>query len=117
MIAEKTFGVKLDWFFDQWVRGNGIPTYYWNYKVKPKDGKYQVVVSVEQKVYAGKKELSGVYFQMPVPLRMYFDKDEKSQLNLNIDKDTHEFKFIVENKPKKVTLNEFGAVFARIEKK
>jgi len=117
MVAEKTFGTKLDWFFDQWIRGNGIPKYTWNYTVKPKDGKYEMIVNVDQKVFAGKEELEGVYFKMPVPLRIYFDKDKNSQQNLNINKDTHVFTLLLPEKPRKVTLNEYNAVFADVKKK
>ncbi|OGL45077.1 MAG: hypothetical protein A2161_18955 [Candidatus Schekmanbacteria bacterium RBG_13_48_7] len=116
MLAEKTFGTKLDWFFDEWVRGNGIPTYYWDYKISPKGNKFKVEVTVNQKVFAGKDELKGVFFKMPVPLRIYFDGGDGVDRNLNITKDKQQFTFIVPEKPKKVTLNEYEAVFCKIEK-
>ncbi|MGH7494898.1 MAG: M1 family metallopeptidase [bacterium] len=33
-IAEKHYGASLDWFFQQWIFDNQIPTYRWQYDVK-----------------------------------------------------------------------------------
>ena len=39
---------KMDWFFDEWVYGTGIPTLKLTYSVKGKPGAYKLVGSVAQ---------------------------------------------------------------------
>lgn len=64
--AEKSFGGNMEWFFDQWIRGTGIPQYALFYKVrKTEDGKYLVEGKIKQRVTVGldKTELPGVYYR------------------------------------------------------
>jgi Peptidase family M1 domain len=52
---------KMDWFFEQWVRGTGMPRYAAKFETKPRGQEY---------VVSGKIEQSGVedVFTAPVPL-------------------------------------------------
>jgi Peptidase family M1 domain len=52
---------KMDWFFDQWVRGTGMPRYAVKFESKPRGQEYAV---------SGKLEQNGVgdVFTAPVPL-------------------------------------------------
>jgi hypothetical protein len=64
---EDVTGVNVQWFFDQWVYGNKIPTYTYAYKSeKQADGTYKNFVRVKQ---------SGVpdSFQMYIPIKVVLD--------------------------------------------
>ena len=65
-VAEEAFGGNMDWFFDEWIRGVGLPQYSLLYDVRQtEDGKYLLEGRIKQRVLAGKKniELPGVYFK------------------------------------------------------
>jgi hypothetical protein len=68
-VAEASSGLKLDWFFDQWVRGHGIPEFTFTHSaVRNPDGTWKVEGLIEQKVMATtrwpeRKVLPEVYFQ------------------------------------------------------
>jgi hypothetical protein len=64
---EDITGVSMQWFFDQWVYGNTIPTYTVAYaSVKQADGTYKNTMRIQQ---------SGVpeTFQMYVPIKVTLD--------------------------------------------
>ena len=48
-VVEKHVGVPMDWFFDQWVKGNAIPTYHvaWTNETTP-EGRSRVRLRVTQ---------------------------------------------------------------------
>lgn len=48
-VAEEHIGVPLDWFFDEWVQGNAIPTYHvaWTGEATP-EGKQRVRLRITQ---------------------------------------------------------------------
>ena len=48
-VVERHAGVPMDWFFDEWVKGTGIPTYHvaWTSQPAP-DGKYAIRLRVTQ---------------------------------------------------------------------
>jgi aminopeptidase N len=56
-VAEKSFGGNMSWFFDQWIRGVGIPQYTFEYTVRrAEDNSYLVQGTVSQKVVMGKED-------------------------------------------------------------
>lgn len=64
---EDVTGVNVQWFFNQWVYGNQIPTYTYAYKSqKQADGTYKNVLRVKQ---TGVPES----FQMYVPIKVVLD--------------------------------------------
>ncbi|MCK4956956.1 MAG: hypothetical protein KAS49_04925, partial [Candidatus Cloacimonetes bacterium] len=49
-IVEKHIKTDMTWFFDQWIYGNEIPKYKFDYEiVKKDDGKYYAKCNIEQK--------------------------------------------------------------------
>ena len=69
-VVEKHVGRPMDWFFDEWVYGTGVPTYTFAWKVDPAEGgKYTAHLRVKQTdVPDG--------FAMFVPLRIKFAEGE-----------------------------------------
>ena len=74
------YRVDLEWFFDQWIRGIGIPEYSFRHRLRQtEDGKYVVEGTIVQRVLAGpkKRELPGVGFRAMVPITVLgTDKQE-----------------------------------------
>lgn len=63
--AEQAIQKPLGWFFDQWLRGVGMPQYSVSYtKRKTEDGSWLVEGKIRQRVLLGKDmvEMPGVYF-------------------------------------------------------
>jgi len=93
-VAEKHAGQKLDWFFDQWVFGTGVPTYSVDYKIEGTGTDLTV---------AGKISQTGVpdSFQMPVPV--YGDSDYLG--TVQVDDPEKQFKFKAGKKPERIVLD------------
>jgi hypothetical protein len=48
-VVERHAGIPMDWFFDEWVKGTGIPTYHVAWTSQPTgEGKYRVRLRVTQ---------------------------------------------------------------------
>ncbi len=62
-IAEEVSGQELDYFFDQWVYGEGYPDYAVNWTATPSNGEFFVTVILHQRQ-------SAPVFEMPVPLTL-----------------------------------------------
>ncbi|HTR21843.1 MAG TPA: M1 family aminopeptidase [Gemmatimonadales bacterium] len=59
-VVEQHAGIPMDWFFDEWIKGTGIPTYHVAWKSEPaENGRYRVRLRVAQ-------EHVPPDFQMPV---------------------------------------------------
>jgi hypothetical protein len=114
-IAEQSFGGNMDWFFDQWLRGVGIPQYAFNYTVrKTEDGKYLVEGTVRQRVVIGADKT-------PVPNQFYravatvtaVGRDKKDYpARILVEKQETPFKFKVPVEPIDVVFNKNGEVLA-----
>jgi hypothetical protein len=51
------FDVDLEWFFDQWIRGSGVPEYALHYDVRQtEDGKWLIEGTIRQRVRLGNSD-------------------------------------------------------------
>ena len=98
-LAEKHAGKPLDWFFDDWVFGTGIPAYKLDYKVEPGPGGFVVSGSISQ---------SGVpdTFEMPVPV--YADEVHLGTVNVSID--GGDFRFTTRSRPQQIHADPKGTI-------
>lgn len=91
---------RLDWFFDDWVYGTGIPTYKLSSKTKrAAGGRYEIEGSIEQ---------SGVPedFEMPVPIVAVRGKDKRVLLGRVVVGDAGgRFRFAARFKPSRVEID------------
>jgi len=116
--AESVFGEKLDWFFDQWVRGIGIPEFELKYATKPAEGGSHVVTGeVTQRVLVSrrlqpKKILDGVAFQCVAYLSVTGKSGKEYTKLLDIKDRVTPFTFTVPEKPKDVGFNKSGETLA-----
>jgi hypothetical protein len=100
-LAEKYAGRKLDWFFDDWVFGMGVPKYALDYKVESAGDAF---------IIQGKIKQSNVSddFTMPVPLYA----DDQFLGSVSVSEDDGDFRFQVAKKPEKVLIDPKGKVLS-----
>ena len=98
-LAEKHAGKTLDWFFDSWVFGTGIPAYKLDYKIDPGPGGFVISGSISQ---------SGVpdTFEMPVPL--YADEALLGMVQVSVD--GGDFRFTTRGRPQQVRVDPKGTL-------
>ncbi len=73
---EDVTGVNLQWFFDQWVYGNQIPTYTYAYKSeKQADGTYKNTIRIKQ---TGVPET----FRMYIPIKVILDNGNSARFRI-----------------------------------
>jgi hypothetical protein len=69
-VVEKHVGRPMDWFFDEWVYGTGVPTYTFAWNMEPADGgKFTAHLRIKQTDVPAT-------FAMYVPLRIKFEQGE-----------------------------------------
>jgi hypothetical protein len=116
-VMEKVVGGNMDWFFDQWLRGVGLPQYAINWtKRKNEQGKWIVEGTVKQRVVFGddKTELKGVYYRGVAPLTFIDSngKETKAAKPLLVQGAETPFRVIVGEEPEQVLFNKDGEILA-----
>jgi hypothetical protein len=117
-VAEQQFGEKVDWFFDQWIRGIGIPEYTLRTAQRPAEGGGVVVTGeVSQRVLASarlrpRRIMEGVSFRAVVYLTAEGKSGKEHQHRLHIKGPVTTFEFSLPEKPKSIVLNKYGETLA-----
>src|SRR5262249_14419848 len=93
-LAEKYFGKNLDWFFEQWVFGTGLPAYSVEYKTETSGNDFTIEGTIMQ---------TGVPdgFIMPVPL--YADGQYLGRVQVGDTDGT--FRFRAGKKPERLVID------------
>jgi aminopeptidase N len=115
-VAEQSFGGTMEWFFDQWIRGIGIPQYSFNHGFrKAEDGTYIVEGKVKQRVVVGLKEhvLDGVYYRGIVPVVVIGQDGQEYRKGLLVEGAETDFQFKVPVEPDVITFNANGEILAQ----
>jgi hypothetical protein len=91
----------LDWFFNDWVYGTGIPTYKMEASTRrASPRKYVIEGMIEQNDVPPQ-------FEMPVPVVAYFGKDRKVRLGwVVVSASPAKFRYTTREKPSRVTIDE-----------
>ncbi|MFQ5671145.1 MAG: M1 family metallopeptidase [Acidobacteriota bacterium] len=113
--AEKAFGVNMEGFFDQWIRGVGIPEFTLKYKSsRQKDGNYLVEGTIRQRVLVGKEkhEIPDRYYLALVRLMVGGKKNTIYPKNLVVNGPETSFRAKVPEAPRSVVINKDGEVLA-----
>ena len=113
--AEKAFNMSMEDFFDQWVRGVGLPSYTVKYKTRRlEDGTYMVEGAVHQQVLLGpnKDVLPDTYYVAVIRMTIDGKKGKTYAKTLVVDGPETKFQIKVPEQPKAVHLNEQGEVLA-----
>jgi len=101
---------KMDWFFNSWVYGTGIPKYRLNYSLLPAPGQGQYVlrgILIQSEVPDD--------FRSIVPLYLHADKGFIRAGWLGVTGPRTPFEMTLPFKPTKVTINEWEDVLANVE--
>jgi aminopeptidase N len=85
---------KLDWFFDEWVLGTGIPSYTLDYKIQPGPKGFVIQGSIKQ---------AGVDDDFIMPIPVYADDQLLGRVVVGSEAGT--FRFEVKSKPAKVLVD------------
>ncbi len=111
------YKVDLEWFFDQWIRGAGIPQYSFEYRVRRSEGnKYIVEGVVKQRVVIGNKTKYHVvddkFYRGVVPITVTAKKGQEYKKMLVIEGPETTFQLSVPEKPLEVALNANGEILS-----
>ncbi len=101
-------GAPMDWFFDSWVYGTGIPTYEWAQRTEEHGDTLTWRVRVKQKdVPEG--------FTMLVPVHFYFGDGKDGTVRVLVTGPVTESSINLPEKPSRVVFNESDAVLAEVK--
>jgi hypothetical protein len=101
-LAEKHAGKSLDWFFDSWVFGTGVPAYTLDYKIDPSPGGFVVSGSVTQ---------SGVPVTFEIPVPLYADDVLLGMVE--VSSDGGDFRFTTRTRPMQVRVDPHGTILTQ----
>jgi hypothetical protein len=113
------YNVDLEWFFDQWIRGVGIPELTLDYAVRrTEDGAYLIEGNVEQRIVIGNgrsaKSVEGRYYRGVIDLTVKGKKKgEEYQQKIVLDGEDTKFMVKVPVKPVEVAINKRGGMLAQ----
>jgi len=101
-LAEKHVGKSLDWFFDDWVFGTGVPTFTLTFKIDAAAGGFAITGDISQ---------SGVpdAFELPVPLYA----DDRFLGNVQVSNGSGEFRFVTRTRPQQVLMDPQKTILTR----
>jgi hypothetical protein len=103
---EQAAGYRLDFFFDQWFKGTGIPEFEFDYEVTPtEDGRFLFTGTIRQ---------IGKPTKVLMPVFFHFGGNKVSIQQRPILKEVDVYKAFLPEKPRKVTLDDFNTLYAVI---
>jgi len=105
----------MESFFDQWIRGIGIPDYEVTYTYRRAEGNHWVLEgSVKQRVVAGqgKLPLDGVYYCGVAPLVVLGKDKQEYRKSLLVEGPETRFQLKLPVAPADLTFNADGAILA-----
>ncbi|MCZ6650064.1 MAG: M1 family aminopeptidase, partial [Acidobacteria bacterium] len=114
-VAEKAFNMNLEAFFDQWIRGVGLPEYKIQYKTRRlEDGNYMVEGTIHQHVLLGTKKeiMPDTYYQAVLRVTIDGKKGKAYAKTLVVDGPATEFQVKIPEEPRGIHFNERGGVLA-----
>lgn len=114
-VAEKSFGGTMEWFFDQWIRGVGLPEYSFNYRTRQaEDRNYVVEGTIKQHIVVGNKKdtLPGKTYRGILTVTVIGKDKKEYPVRVLVEKEQTPFAFKVPVQPLDVVLNKYGEVLA-----
>jgi hypothetical protein len=108
-LLEQRTGLPMDWFFNEWIYGTGIPTYKVATHTEETGGKFLVKLRVDQEhVPPG--------FLMYVPVTVEMDRNQVARFRLKVTGARSELSLPpLPAKPKKITFNDLHGVLAEVK--
>jgi hypothetical protein len=115
VVAEESFGGTMEWFFDQWIRGVGLPEYTFNYTTRmAEDKSYIVEGEIEQRILVGleKSVIPGKTYRGMITVTVLGKDKQEYPARIIVEGEKTPFAFKVPVKPVEVTLNKNGEMLA-----
>jgi hypothetical protein len=113
--VKETTGRDMDWFFDQWFRGVGVPDLKWAYDIRPtEDGAFLVEGTLEQINDTG--EVKSVL----VPIYLHYKDRTIPVYRVTWDQKmgpmkVYPVKLKVAERPERVTIDDFDTLLGKVE--
>jgi len=109
-VVERHIGMPMDWFFDEWVKGTGIPTYHVAWKGEAAGtGQFIVRLRVTQ-------EHVPADFHMPVLVSVDLGDNRFAHYRVDVNGGTTEYvSHLLPAMPKGVVFNDLHAVLADVK--
>ena len=109
-VVERHMGMPMDWFFDEWVKGTGLPTYHVAWKNEPADGgRFRIRLRVRQ-------EHVPATFRMPVLVSADLGQDRIAHFRVDVRDSAGEYVSPpLPAEAKNVTFNDLHAVLAEVK--
>jgi hypothetical protein len=111
-VAEKAYGVPMEWFFNQWIRGVAIPEFDFEYSTRrTEDGNWLVQGTVKQQIVIGndREPIPGEYYLGAVPITVTARKSKKEyRVPIRVEGAESQFAFKVPEEPMEVAFNKYN---------
>lgn len=108
-VVKATTKVDMDWFFDEWFRGNHWLNVEFKYEVRPtEDGKFLLKATFKQ---PDKDNIK----QMIVPMYIHFGKGNTLPKMVFLNKEEYVYQIKLPESPQGVTLNDHNDILADIK--
>jgi aminopeptidase N len=108
-VVEQKTGQKMDWFFEQWVRGSAVPTYKVANRIDEANGKFQVKLRVTQ-------EEVPESFLAYVPVAVELDNKQVLRFRVKVTGAKSEIALpTLDQKPKAVRFNDMEGILAEVK--
>jgi aminopeptidase N len=115
-VAEKAFGGDMEWFFNQWIRGVGLPEFSVVYTTRrTEDGNYLISGKVKQRVVVGKEKtpVPDVFYRHVGHITVTDRKGtEYPPVRFIVEGEETPFQFKVPKEPYEVAFNKYGEILA-----
>ena len=109
-IAEQVYGQKLDYFFKQWIYGEGYPKYKMQWSAQSQiNGSYKVNLNITQTT-----NTNPTFFTMPIQLKISLGLGDTTVTVFN-DKASQSFEIVVKEKPSNVTFDPNNWILKDVE--
>ena len=93
---------NMQWFFDQWIYGTGVPSYEYGYEISGNTAKVKI-------------KHTGAQFRTRIPIWVYPESGDKYAIPVLLtgEKPIEEFDLTLRGPAKKLVLDEFGSVLTK----
>ena len=109
-VLERNFGgTDMGWFFDAWIYRAEIPSYRWNYDVKPEGEGYTLAVHVERRDV-------GDNFTTVIPVLLEFEGGKQEYIFIQNDKARQTLTQHLSARPKNVVFAPESSLLASVKK-
>jgi aminopeptidase N len=120
-VAEEAFATGaggMDWFFDQWVRGVGLPELTFTYRIAAAEGGAQVLEGrVDQRIMVttkapARETLTGLTFKALGAVTLTGKSGQEYTKRVTLEGPSVSFKVPLPEKPKSIVFNKHGEILA-----